>query len=53
MTVELSSSQCENLADFIEIWLFEDIRSDPDLDSMAYLKDMVDAYYTLRNAHKK
>lgn len=46
--IDLTKSQCENLADFIEFYIFEDIRNNPDIDNIAWLVDIVDAYQKLR-----
>ena len=53
MKVELSKSQCRNLALFIEVNLLHDIRSDPDMDNLDYLRDMLDAQRILRDAAAK
>lgn len=53
MTIELTASQCENLADFIDIWLLEDIRTDKDMDNLDYLRDMLDAQKKFAEAVKK
>lgn len=50
MKVELTKSQCTNLADFIEIYIFQAIRDDPDMDNIEYLRDMLDAEKALRKA---
>lgn len=50
MKVELSKSQCENVAEFIEMYLFQAIRDDPDIDNLEYLRDMLDAEKALRKA---
>lgn len=50
--VQLSLSQCENLADFIELNLLDDIRRDPDMDNLDYLRDLLEAQTILRNALK-
>ena len=46
--IYLTKSQCENLADFIEFYIFQIIRDDTEIDNMAWLMDMVDAYKKLR-----
>lgn len=50
MKVELTKSQCNNVADFIEMYIFQAIRDDPDMDNIEYLRDMLDAEKALRKA---
>lgn len=50
MKVELSKSQCVNVADFIEMYIFQAIRDDLDMDNIEYLRDMLDAEKALRKA---
>ena len=52
MKVELSKSQCGNLATFIECNLLDEIRKDPDIDNLDYLRDMLDAQKILEEAAK-
>lgn len=48
--IELSESQCKNVADFIEFNFFQMIREDDDIDNFNYIVDMVNAYQVLRGA---
>ena len=50
MKIELTKSQCINLAEFIELKLFDLIRNDPEMDNLDYLRDMVNAEEALRKA---
>ena len=50
MKVELTKSQCNNLAEFIELNLLDSIRNDPDMDNLDYLRDMLNAEEALRKA---
>lgn len=50
MQVELTKSQCKNLADFLEFNLIESIRNDTDIDNIYYVSDMCKAYEVLREA---
>lgn len=52
MNVELTKSQCENLAFFIEMNLLEEIRNDLDIDNLNWLRDMLDAHKILEEAAK-
>lgn len=46
--IDLTKSQCDNLAEFIECHIFDAIRDEPDIDNIAWLIDMVDAYKKLK-----
>lgn len=50
MRVELTKSQCKNLADFLEFHLIESIRNDDYIDNIDYLVDMCKAYEVLKKA---
>lgn len=50
MKVELTKSQCINLAEFIELKLFDLIRNDPEMDNLDYLRDMLNAEEAFRKA---
>ena len=50
--IDLTKSQCENLADFIQDNIFQAIRDDAEIDNMDWLIDMVDAYKKLREGEK-
>ena len=41
--VELTASMCQNLAEFIELYLFHAIRDDGEIDNFEWLRDMVNA----------
>lgn len=48
MNIELTNSQCNNLATFIDLYLLTEIRDNEDLDNLDYLADMLDAYKKFR-----
>ena len=50
MQIELSKSQCKNIAEFMEWDIFEAIRNDTDIDNIDWLVDMCNAYEILRKA---
>ena len=52
MIVELTKSQCENLAEFIELNLFRVIRLDDEIDNISWLEDMITAKKELEQAVK-
>ena len=46
--VYLTKSQCQNVADFIEVHLIDAIRNDVDIDNIAWVKDMILAMEVLK-----
>lgn len=50
MQVELSKTQCKNIAEFIEYNFIDSIRNDTDIDNMGYIVDMSKAYEILKKA---
>lgn len=50
MKVELTATQCRNVAEFIERKIFDEIRNDVDIDNIEWLRDMLDTEKTLREA---
>lgn len=53
VSVQLTKSQCRNVADFLEFGLIDYIRNDPDLDNVRWIADMVDAFRILEKAGGK
>lgn len=53
MKVELTKEQCVNLAEFIEMHIFEAIRDDVDIDNIEWLRDMLDAQKAFNEAGKE
>lgn len=47
--IDLTQSQCKNIAEFIEFNIFEAIRNDVDIDNIEWLVDMAEAYKKLIN----
>ena len=50
MKVELSKTQCQAVAEFIEMNVLDVIRNDVDIDNIAWLENMLDAKRTLGKA---
>lgn len=48
--VQLTKSQCKNVAEFIELHLIDAIRDDDDLDNVAWIADMIEAWKALEKA---
>ena len=53
MKVELTKSQCNSIADFIEMNLLDVIRKDTDLECLGYVEDLLTAKTTLEKAVKE
>lgn len=53
VAVQLTKSQCRNVAEFVEFGLVDYIRNDPDLDNVRWVADMVDAFRILEKAGEK
>lgn len=53
MKVELTKSQCENLAEWIDMHLLDVIRNDDDIDNLMWVKDMIIAQETLKKAARE
>lgn len=45
--VRLTKSQCQNVAEFIEIHLLDAIRNDTDIDNIGWIEDMIGAMRVL------
>lgn len=52
ITIALTKSQCENLAEFIESHLLREIREDVDIDNITWLCEMCESYKILTKAYK-
>lgn len=50
VSVELTPSQCIVLKNFIEDEIFPVIRADSEINSFAWLSDLMDAHHTLAKA---
>lgn len=50
ITIQLTKSQCRNVAEFIEFGLIDHIRNDPDLDNIRWIADMIKALEILEKA---
>ena len=51
--VDLTESQAENLAEFIELEFIHSIRNDRELDNIEYICDICDVYRKLRGVNAK
>lgn len=53
MKVELTKSQCKNVAEFINYNLLDEIRNDPEIESIYWVKDMINAMEVLEKAARE
>ena len=47
--ISFTLDECKNLADYIELTLFEAIRNDPEIDNIEWLVSIMSAYTKLVN----
>ena len=47
--IPFTLDECKNLADYIELTLFETIRNDPEIDNIEWLVSIMSAYTKLVN----
>ena len=47
ITIQLTKSQCRNVAEFIEFGLIDHIRNDTELDNVRWIADMIEAWKTM------
>lgn len=50
LQIELTKSQCENLSEFIEMYFYQAIREDLEIDCLDWARDLLDAEKALRKA---
>lgn len=53
MKVELTKEQCDNLAEWIELRLLDEIRMDKEIDNLYWVKRMIEAFETFKKAAKE
>lgn len=52
MKVELTKGQCESLVEFIELNFFDAIRNDPEVDSIEWARNILNAHQAFKEAAK-
>lgn len=52
MTFELTKDQCVSLIDYIEVNLLDVIRNDTDIDSIIWVRNIIDAHRIFEEAVK-
>lgn len=53
VTLNISKSTCQNIADFLDIYFFQNIRDDEDMDNIEYLHDLIHAIHELNRVAKE
>ena len=48
VTLNIDKHTCENIADFLELYFFQNIREDEDMDNIEYVHDLIHAIGELR-----
>lgn len=52
VTLNIDKATCRNIADFIEIYFFQNIRDDVDMDNIEYVRSLINAIDELRRVSK-
>ena len=52
MNLNINKSDCENAADLIECYFFQNIRDDEDIDNIEYVRSLLKCLDELRAASK-
>ena len=48
VTLNIDASTCSNIADFLELYFFQNIRDDTDMDNIEYVRSLINAIDELR-----
>lgn len=52
VTLDIDKHTCKNIADFLELYFFQNIREDEDMDNIAYVHDLIHAIEELKRVSK-
>lgn len=52
VTLNIDKYTCRNIADFLEIYFFQNIRDDEDMDNIEYVRSLITAIDELRRVSK-
>jgi len=52
VTLNIEKQTCKNIADFLEIYFFQNIRDDEDMDNIEYVRSLILAIDELKRAAK-
>ena len=53
VTLNIDKSTCGNIADFMEIYFFQNIRDDPDMDNIEYVRGLINAIDEFRRVSEE
>jgi hypothetical protein len=52
VTLNIEKHTCKNIADFLEIYFFQNIRDDEDMDNIEYVRSLINAIDELNRVAK-
>ena len=52
VTLNITKNDCRNVAEFLEIYFFQNIRDDPDMDSIEYVRGLITTIDELKRVSK-
>lgn len=52
VTLNIEKTTCRNIADFLEIYFFQNIRDDEDMDNIECVRDLINAIDELKRVAK-
>ena len=52
VTLNIDENTCRNVADFLELYFFQNIRDDEYMDNIEYVRSLIEAMDELRRASK-
>ena len=52
VNLNLTADDCKNIADFLEIYFFQNIRDDEDMDNIEYVRSLINAIDELKRVSK-
>ena len=52
VTLNIDKRTCRNIADFLELYFFQNIRDDEEMDNIEYVRDLINAIDELKRVSK-
>ena len=52
ITLNIEKHTCANIAEFLELYFFQNIRDDEDMDNIGYVHDLLHSIEELKRASK-
>lgn len=53
ITLNMSKADCKNVADFLELYFFQNLHDDPDIDNIEYIRSLLNSMDELNKAAKE